>query len=66
MYFAPQTKSPISLLEFGLYAKSKKLYVCCPNVFYRKENIDIVCEKYNIPQKENLDELVEELLSSGF
>ncbi len=58
MYFDPKSKSPISLLELGLYAKSGKLIVCCPSGFWRKGNVDIVCEKYNIPQRNNLDELI--------
>jgi len=59
MYFAPKTKSPISLLELGLFAKSKKMIVCCPTGFWRKGNVDIVCQRYNIPQVEKIDELVE-------
>lgn len=49
MYFDPNTKSPISLLELGLYAKSKKIIVCCPQGFWRRGNVEIVCAKYNIP-----------------
>jgi hypothetical protein len=49
MYFSPETKSPISLLELGLYATSCKMIVCCPDGFYRKGNVDIVCSRYNIP-----------------
>lgn len=54
MYFDPSTKSPISLLELGLYAESTKLMVVCPKGFWRKGNVDIVCERYNIPQFDNL------------
>ena len=49
MYFDPKTKSPISLLELGLYANTNKLYVICPEGFWRKGNVDIVCNKYDIP-----------------
>lgn len=56
MYFDPNTKSPISLLELGLYATSNKLHVICPDGFYRKGNIEIVCDKYNIPIYENIEE----------
>jgi hypothetical protein len=58
-YFAPETKSPISMLELGLFAHSKKLVVCCPQGFWRKGNIDIVCERYNIKQVDNLAGLIE-------
>lgn len=49
MYFDPNTKSPITLLELGLYAMSGKLIVCCPEGFWRKANVDIVCQTYGIP-----------------
>ena len=58
MYFSPGTKSPISLLELGLYASSKKLLVCCPEGFWRKGNVDIVCEKYSIPNFDTLEDLI--------
>lgn len=58
MYFDPHTKSPISLLEFGLYAQSGKLLVVCPDGFWRKGNVDIVCEKYGIPQFADIESLI--------
>src|SRR3990167_10530862 len=36
MYFDPNTKSPISLLELGLHAKDGSLVVVCPEGFWRK------------------------------
>ena len=58
MVFDPNTKSPISLLELGLHASSEKMVVICPEGFWRKGNVDIVCEKYNIKQVKDIDELV--------
>jgi len=58
MYFSPETKSPISLLELGLHAQSEKLVVCCPDGFWRKGNVDIVCARYGIPLYEDLDLLL--------
>jgi hypothetical protein len=49
LYFDPSTKSPISLLELGLYARSGKLMVCCPDGFWRQGNVRVVCERYNVP-----------------
>ena len=56
MYFAPNSKSPISLLEMGLF-KDREMVVVCPEGFYRKGNVDIVCEKYKIKQMDSLDDL---------
>ena len=55
MYFSPETKSPISLLELGLYADSEKMIVVCPDGFWRKGNVDIVCTRYGIPLYETLE-----------
>lgn len=59
LYFDPKTKSPISLLELGIFAQSGKLLVCCPEGFWRKGNVDVVCQRYNIPQFDSFEELVE-------
>ena len=62
LYFDPNSKSPISLLELGLFAKSGKMLVCCPKGFWRKGNVDIVCERFGIEQLESLDEMIEAIL----
>ena len=66
MYFDPKTKSPITLMELGLHAKeTKPLIVCCPDGFWRKGNVDIVCAFYkNAILVEDFDELVEALRSN--
>lgn len=58
MYFDPATYSPISLLELGLFATSGKLRVCCPNGFWRKGNVDIVCARYQVPVYGDLDAML--------
>lgn len=47
-YFAPETMSPITLLELGLH-KDKKIFVCCPDGYWRKGNIEVVCKRFKIP-----------------
>jgi hypothetical protein len=58
MNFLPQSQSPITLLEFGLFAKEKKLMVCCPDEFWRSGNIQVVCEKFSIPLFKTMEELL--------
>jgi hypothetical protein len=58
MYFDPNTKSPISLLELGLFAETGKLLVFCPEGFWRKGNVDFVCARYEIKQVKNFEEFV--------
>jgi hypothetical protein len=52
LWFDPKTKSPISLLELGLHAQDEKMVVYCPEGFWRKGNVDIVCERHGIPHYE--------------
>lgn len=52
MHFAPGTTAPISLLEFGLHARSGKLFVSCPEGFWRRGNVEVVCARYEIPLSE--------------
>lgn len=59
MNLLPGSKSPISLLELGMFAKSGKIMVCCPKAFYRSGNVHIVCNHYNIPCFETIEELLE-------
>lgn len=54
----PETLSPISLLELGRFS-TKKIYVICPEGFWRKGNIDIFCNRYNIPLFDNFDDFKE-------
>lgn len=59
-YFDPNTKAPITLLEMGLFThtepqprysagKTQRLLVCCPDGFWKKGNVEIVCKRYGIP-----------------
>ncbi len=56
MYFSPETKSPISLLELGLYADHRKMIVVCPDGFWRKGNVSVVCTRYSIPMFNTFEE----------
>jgi hypothetical protein len=59
MYFAPETQAPVTLLELGLFARSGKMIVCCPDGFWRKGNVDLVCRRLAIPTVTTLSELIE-------
>ncbi|MEG1008346.1 MAG: nucleoside 2-deoxyribosyltransferase domain-containing protein [Clostridia bacterium] len=52
------SKSPISLLEMGLFANSRKMLVVCEPGFYRYDNVKIVCERYHIPLYNHISELL--------
>ena len=66
VYFAPDTKSPITLLELGIVSvvayiqdRPHTVSVCCPEGFWRKGNVDIVCNRFNIPTFNTIDELIQ-------
>ena len=61
MYFAPGTYSPITLLELGAHMNSGKIIVCCPEGFYRKGNVEIVCQRNDIPFFHDLDSTIKKL-----
>jgi len=58
MFLEPKSKSPVSLLELGLQARAGKMIVCCPEGFWRKGNVDIVCDRYGIERVDTLSELI--------
>ena len=58
MYFASNTKSPVTLLELGLMARSGRLVVCSPAGFWRQGNIEVVCARYGVQLVQEMSELV--------
>lgn len=54
MVLLDNSKSPISLLELGLYSTSNKLIVFCTPNFYRFDNVRLTCEKYGIELVQDL------------
>lgn len=48
MNILPNSKSPITLLEMGLFARGGKLRVFCNDGFYRFDNVRVTCETYKV------------------
>lgn len=57
-FFDATTISPVTMMELGLWAKSKKVVVCCDKRFWRSGNIHLVCERYGVPFVETFMDLV--------
>jgi hypothetical protein len=57
MFLDPASKSVISMLELGFLAAyaPDKLWVCCPDGFWRKGNVEIVCNRYGIKLYESFN-----------
>jgi hypothetical protein len=63
-YFDPNTKSPITLMELGLIANScRHIIVCCPDGFWRKGNVEMVCDRYHIPLFNSYYEMITRLIT---
>lgn len=70
-YFDPNTVSPVTLMELGLHAgmnsaydgPNKVILVCCPEGYFRKGNVDILCKKYKLHSIETYSALVKQLKS---
>jgi nucleoside 2-deoxyribosyltransferase len=64
-YFDPTTKSPITLMELGLMLglAPRKVIVCCPDGFWRKGNVEIMCYRHRVPMVSSYQELINKLLS---
>ena len=61
--FDPTTKSPITLMELGLWAGSRphNVIVHCPEGFWRKGNVDILCRAHGIQQVLSIKALIQEV-----
>ena len=59
VYFADGSKSPITLLEFGLLARMDKyVVVYCTPEFYRYGNVKMVADRYGIPVYNDYEDLL--------
>jgi hypothetical protein len=64
-YFDPAGKAPITLMELGIVTEMFRQgdgpwpYVCCPDGYWRKGNVDIVCQRAGIKQAGDLAALIQ-------
>ena len=54
--FLPYAKSPISLVELGMYVSTNKLIVICPKEFYQSRYVHVLCEQYDTPLFQNIND----------
>lgn len=58
VFFDERAKSPVSLLELGLCARSGKAVVGCQRGYWKRGNVQAVCQRYGVPMADDLDGLV--------
>ena len=56
-YFDPNGKAPITLLELGLYGNCNRSIVCCPEGYWRRGNVQMVCKRFGIPLVDDINNL---------
>lgn len=61
MFLSEKSPAPISLLELGLFARTRKLIVCCEKDFYRLGLVKRVCEDHQIMLVHEVEDLAKEV-----
>ncbi|MEL6186061.1 MAG: nucleoside 2-deoxyribosyltransferase domain-containing protein [Myxococcota bacterium] len=61
LHLVEGTKSPVSLLELGLHARSGKILVSCPRGFWRHGNVAAVAQRYGLPLFDAREPMMEEV-----
>ena len=58
VHFDPATKSPITLLEIGMLSQLKPgaTFISCPEGYWRRGNVEILCDRYNMGLFDSLHE----------
>ena len=64
MFFDPESKAPVSLLELGLAAGEGKgrVIVGCPEGYWKRGNVQVVCRRFGIELVGSLEELRDAVL----
>ena len=63
VYFHPATQAPVSLLELGLCARVPgKAVVVCPEGFWKRGNVQVVCRRFGIELVDGVEGLKEAVL----
>lgn len=65
-YFDPDTMSPVTMMELGYVARmyDTPVLVCCPEGFWRKGNVDILCMREKMVRVGSFEELLKSFRES--
>lgn len=61
IYFSPESQAPLTLLELGLFSRTGKVIVACPKGYWKRGNVQVVCERFGIELVANEEELETEV-----
>jgi hypothetical protein len=60
--FSADTQAPITLMELGLLAKTRKCVVACPEGYWKSGNVQVICKRYGIEVLETEARLAEAVM----
>ena len=60
-YFAPNTLSPVSLLEFGKFFSYPNTFLCVNPDYQRAGNLEVFANKYKIKIHQNLGDIIHQI-----
>ena len=61
VYFSPHGPAPITLLELGTLCGRDNIIVCCPEGYWRRGNVQVVCHRQGWEMHNDLDSAIAEL-----
>lgn len=64
MWFPKTAQAPIALFESGLYWKSGKLLIGAEPGFYRRRNLELTGERYNVTIHDSIQNMVNRLIET--
>lgn len=66
VFFDARTRAPVSLLELGLCARRRtgRALVGCQPGFWKRGNVQAVCERYGLPLEDSLEGLVARVVTT--
>lgn len=64
IYFDPKTKAPISFGEFAAHYKGGNIFVACPKGWWRRGNVEVMCDRAGIQLYESLEEARDALIKN--
>lgn len=63
IFFHPASQAPISLLELGMATRfPEKAIVACPDGYWKRGNVQVVCDRFGIEMVDSAEELGEAIL----
>jgi len=54
MFFESSCSSSVGMMQLGLNAKEGKLVVVCERHFWKKRDVDVICETYGVPRYDSI------------